>query len=63
MRDKELLQRMQAVLPKLNESFLIDFLRVNTKYDTHKGRNKIEAVLALRLADRRIIELFEKLVA
>jgi len=60
MRDKELLKRMEYLLPRLPKTFLSDFLRVNTKYDTYKGRNKIEAVVALRLADRDIIELLEK---
>lgn len=52
--------RMSAVLPKLGKFYLINFLKQNSKYDSYKGRNKIEAVVGLKLGDVDLTELFEK---
>ena len=57
---QELISRMVKVLPLLEPFYLIKFLRKNSKYDTFKGRNKIEAVVGLKLGDQDLTELFEK---
>ena len=53
---------MKRVLPKLDKFYLINFLKMNSKYDTYKGRNKIEAVVGLKLGDQDLTEAFEKYV-
>jgi hypothetical protein len=58
----ELKQRMDKVMPLLPKHFLVEFMKINSKYDTHRGRNKIESMLKSRLVDEPLTVLFEKYV-
>ena len=60
MTSNPLKERMKLVLPKLDEFYLVEFLRKNTKYDSFKGRNTIEAVTSLKIGDLDLTNLFEK---
>ncbi len=56
----QLKDRMKAVLPKLEKYWRVEFLKKNSKYDSKKGINKVEAVMGLKIGDLDLTELFEK---
>lgn len=57
-----LIDRMKAVVPKLEKGYLSEFLKRYGQYDTRRGRTKIEAVTTFKTGDKKLTELFEKYV-